>query len=261
MRKLLLSVLLVLFWTVPSFARNVITFFSPEAGVVCDTCTGESSGRSFSWHMEDDTITTGTPCGCVNSGGDASATRTNATLETTQKSDGSKSLYVAGANYYARFDSSSANFDPANGTVKFDLFIASTGYASAGMIWQEGSTDERIWIYMTGSSSAIDFNLSYRADATTLSCEVSSDKNPGSGGAWYEITAAWKTGVSGNDMVIQVCDLNPSTRSLSNCASQYRDRDLTAIDTPSYRYIGNYTSNAPTYYIDNFHLTKGDSGF
>jgi len=245
-------------------------YWNSIAWATCDVCTGASAGRSFSWHMENDTdITAGTPCGCANSGGDTDPDLLSAAeISSTQKSDGTYSLYIAGANDYAEFSSQEETFNPADGTVTFDVFLTRAGYDNSTHFWQEYYDDDnRVFMYMnssTSSSSAIDVALAYRLSETSYYCTVEdADKDPGeTGGKWYRVTGKWDTSPSGSaELYAQICDLNTGTGETSNCVSTTQSTGpASAIAEPSKRFVGNKTTNTGSFYIDNFHLTKGDSG-
>lgn len=218
----------------------------------CDDCSGT---LSWSHHFEADDLTSGSPCGCRDGAVSTSITHNNSALSTTQKSDGAKSLYYAGANDYASFTLDSSTFNASDGTVTFDWYPVACA-ASTLLFNASYNTDNRLRIYGTANCSV---NLFFVSGGTSKAVYAGATK---SDEAWYRVTAKWKTGVAGNDMLVQICDLNVGTQETSNCVGSPGDLDISSLaGQPATGMAGNADSAAVSGYIDRLRITSGDSGF
>jgi hypothetical protein len=192
----------------------------------CDDCSGD---RKFSWHFENDlTITNGTPCGCVDSSGDDTASVTNqATFSTTQESDGTYSgYYVTGVDYHYFTISSRDIFHEDEGKLVFDLYVdVFVSGEDILRIWPSGDASNEITFYISGTDS----NMSVYV------------KNQGSGGS--------------NNLLFGGSKEDDEWLRVTYCATAGPSDDIDAWDAaPTELMIGLRESGGATIFIDNFHI-------
>jgi len=208
-----------------------------DGGAGCDSCTGD---LTFSWHMEDTDVTSGTPCGC--SAGDTTATLNNsAAISSAQAQDGTNSLYCpSGSSTPANAEfsnTSNAIIQPDAGTVTFYVYV--TSFVAGTRLWTmwTGPTDN-IQCYMTGTGDGnIDILLWYRG---TGSANVTANSNL-SLNTWYQVTCKWREGAA-----------DPSIYVEANSASAQSDTDLSGASDDGTFYVGNNDgSKVGDFYIDN----------
>lgn len=192
----------------------------PPAAPSGDSCTG---GLVLSAHFENsDTITDGGGC----SAGDSSLTRTadDPTYSTTQKSDGTHSLFCdGGSGKYALLSISSGDIAThAEGTVVVDIYL--------GANFQQFNPTYILTIY--NAANGDDIRLSgIRTDGTSNDIELrwrrkgwmdASAKAASnlSTGQWYTVTAQWKVGGDPNTLSVTANSATgTSTKALSNWAA------------------------------------------
>jgi len=216
-----------------------------EAG--CDDCSGTVM---FQTHFEDLDVTTGTPCGCSD-GDESGVTNGTAAISSTQKSDGTNSLYCAdGEDYVVYTNTGNALIDLDAGHLIFDLYI-DTWVDNADVFGIRPDTNNQIRIEMDGSSGAIDFYLVHETnnDVYPMSCNSNKAED-----TWLRLRYDWKQGVEGNDMKLQVWDLTPPD-TLNNLEPIEEDNDFDAKTLGEGDLnIGVKDAAAAKVYIDNFSI-------
>jgi len=245
MRKKISLLLLLVFIPALAYAWGVVGISGGvPSGGSCDDCSGD---LKFSWHMENVDLTLGTPCGCVDSGGDITATA-NASIElsATQKQDGSTSaLFNADNEYYSFTVSSGDLITAAEGKVIFYVYI-DTFDADESVFSAVGDADDYIEIQMVINSAAIDFYGVYSGAGTIDTLLVDSNRIEDE---WIYVEYGWKYGVDGNDHYIKICDAD----GVSNCVTEEQDDDLGLVDTAFTELrIGTANQDTISCYLDNF---------
>lgn len=185
-----------------------------SASASTDSCTGT---LLFSWHMENTDVTLGGVAGGVNNGcsvGDTTATLTSATISTTQKNDGSKSLSCGARNYFAAFDISSEDIiKHAAGTI--DIWVYVDTFASGSPIVYAYIDASNVIKLHTITSGTNQFRLTHKAGGTERAATTAV-----SGGltedTWYHIIAKWDETVHTADYLNICAD---GTNGTTNCGA------------------------------------------
>lgn len=235
MTNLILSTLLILCLAWPSHALSPAISQGTQAknGSSCDSC---SSNLIFSWHAEDATIANGTPCGC-NTNVATSVTLTDATLDATQKSDGTKSLYKNGGTQYATVNT---DVSKTAGTLVFDLYW-STHADWASVITFPVDANNAITVQKTSGSTEL--ILQWKGTGNTVNLYGTANLIPQN--TWTTITAKWRTGTTDPSLSIQ-CGVN---------AAVTDNTDLTAITgTPSQMQFYDTGASDAVMRVDNIKL-------
>jgi hypothetical protein len=237
--------------------------YSSDAGIImrtrgaggCDDCSGD---LKFSWHMEALDITSGSPCGCVDSGGDTVATEVNGgDISSTQKSDGTYSSYSPDGSDYHKFDSSGGdNFDDAEGKIVIDIYV-DTFVADAYILRiDDGGATDRLLLDLRNSSVDIQIRASWTGSNPSQASDYATTAANGYHGEdeWLRITYQWKQSESNADHYLQVCDLTPPD-TIGNCseAAAQDDINLWADDATDF-IINNGNTPAAAMYVDNIEV-------
>jgi hypothetical protein len=158
------------------------------SGGSCDDCSGSTT---FSWHMEDLNVATGTPCGCSDGDEDGTANG-GATLSDAQKYDGSKSL-LSGNDDYISFASTNILTMAGEGTVSFYVYVAdwtaNTGFTE---YWgAKYDADNMISCYSQYDGSNTDFTFRIEGSNDNLLRTVLDADTSGISATWIRIMCSW----------------------------------------------------------------------
>ena len=208
MRKSIYILILILFAStcfaggVTDKVKSVIARKN-AAAPACDSCTG---GLLFSWHCEDVDVTAGTPCGCVASGGDSTATANSTAAINNDHTayDGSShcDFPTAADNYYFTVASNDL-INPAAGTIIFYTKIQTYG-TGATLFYVYADATNNIKVTMLGTDEV---RITYKGDNVAVSASTTAANLATN--TWYKITAKWSvTGVGGKYLYISVNDAN-----------------------------------------------------
>ena len=179
----------------------------PVVASFCDDCSGD---LKFSAHFENsDTITTGTPCGCVDSSGDTTwtLTATDPSYSATAQ-DGSYSLYSDGGSGKFATLTVASNDIVASNEGKITFYVRLAEDFDSG-----GEPTHFVYIENVAASDYISIR-GYRIGGTANEIEIKYDRN-GEGGSnaitsganlqldtWYLVTALWKYNGTPNTLSI-----------------------------------------------------------
>jgi hypothetical protein len=229
----ILSLILIFTLAVGVQARSTtVVVGAPAAAPAGLSCTG-GANPIFQWSCENLTVTSGTPAGCVYSGGDASATANSAAVLDTDGTpapkDGSVACSYPTANDRFVFDVSSSDIvKETAGTVIFYFRLAGSVAGGTGLF--KAVVDATNFIKIAVSAANPDeIVLQYEGDSTTSKYVVTTDANIAAD-TWYQLTAKWSlAGVSEAGttryLSLQICDVNGA-----NCSTKvYLDSSMTAI--------------------------------
>jgi hypothetical protein len=209
----------------------------------CDDCSGD---LSFAWHCEDLTVTSGTPCGCVDATGDSVTSATGAADLNADVTpfDGTYSCdFPQGTDYY-EFDVSSDDLisDDA-GTIEFELYV--TTWDTGSYLFQafgSASPEDLIRLEMTGTDEikAVYVGNNDVQIFSTVDANIST-------GSWYTIKYTWtQANVDPNQTVTVEGTLRGSDN--DNCVG---------FSTPISKIrIGAYTEQTGDVHIDNIKIYK-----
>jgi hypothetical protein len=218
----------------------------------CDDCSGD---LMFSYHFENDLdITQGTPCGCVDAGGDTTATASGtATFDASIKSDGSYAGdYLDNQDYHDFTSATVQNFNDEEGKIVFDIYIT-TFVNGADILYIDNGTDYLL-LDMTNTSTDIRIRAQWHANGADdyITTTTTGDHDEGE---WARVTYQWKQSASALDHDVTVCDLTlPDTT--SNCDSagvQDNIADWTSGDATGFQ-IGVVSNHAADAHIDNLEV-------
>lgn len=166
----------------------------PDAAPAGDGCG--TGNLVFSWHMEDLTVTTGTPAGC--SQGDTTGTlNSGAYLTNYVAQDGTYSLRCPSSADYCSFSVSSDdifNDDAGTFTIYINVGTWLDGLYIATLL---GDTTNRVQIRTDGTDvdgsrhveMLLDFNGAAQLSITTTGTGLSLN-------TWHKVTAKWRTGTT-----------------------------------------------------------------
>ena len=207
------------------------------ASAATDSCTG---GLVLSAHFENtDKITEGGVSGGVNNGCTTNADTTwsktaNMSYSTTQKSDGSYSIYC---NACSTTDAGTIGVDINidAGTLMFDIYVITRNKYSTII---DARLDANNWIscYFNGTET---ITCEYKGNGTTV--YVTAKSYQLSADSWHSVVFKWRTGSTDPSLSIQV-DANSAVTT---------NDDLTALtDTPTTLQVHRRYTGDNTFYLD-----------
>lgn len=170
-----------------------------------------SGGLTFSWHCETDNVTTGTPAGCVVSGGDGEPTYTgNAKIDTEYYYDGTHSLLISNANRYATFDAPNV-IGMSEGKVVFWVMWTNTvALPNDASAFFDATVDSDTRIAVgTRSTGAV--RITVYPDGTAITATTGTGQLTQD--VWHKVTARWKVGGSPTTFSVQVDSQTEATSS------------------------------------------------
>jgi hypothetical protein len=214
-----------------------------------DDCSGD---LMFSWHMENTTVTSGTPAGC--SDGDTTGSANGSVeLSSTQVSDGTYSAKADAITEYYYFAVSSEDIVAvAEGKVILDIYV--DVFVNATRFWHIDTADtESLQCTTTGSAADIEITCTFNGDGWSSTIFTA-----GSGHAedeWLRVTYQWKASESTADHKLTLCDLTPPDTT-SNCTIKGPEDDIDGVwgDGPDNLELGNSGNTASTIYVDNIQI-------
>lgn len=193
---------------------------------LADLPTCGVDGLEQRWHMENTTITTGTPAGCDENDttielGSGAVIDTDGTPTPI---DGSGTLYLDGT--WSRAITTTTTTTLINGAKIAGYLQVETGaFTSADVVWEAlYDADNKISVELYGTSTDISIGLRKITGGATAEQTQLTTTNGSLGEAqWIYFEAEWKTGVSGNDYRLKVCNVLESV-----CDEVIGDKDWTA---------------------------------
>jgi hypothetical protein len=197
----------------------------------------------FSWHMENENVTLGTPAGC--SDGDETATlNSGATIDSTQFQDGANSLSCPTGSDYAGFAVSGNDiFSETAGTIIFYLRINTGGYVTGANLFSSRiDPNNRFEIYMQGADTPTGREIFMRWDGAGTTQSASTSDADLDTNTWYKITAKYDTADVDPNLSLQIDSETPVTNNNNLVAWS---GSLSAMN------IGNTLSAASDYWLDN----------
>jgi len=225
-------------------------------GAVTYDCSGD---LKFGWGMESTTLTSGTPPGCTDGSVATMTANGTATLDGTQKSNGTLSARSADAAdyFYESTNFGAGEFTNAEGKIVFDVYANTylDGMQPLEISYNNSTNDE---LYIIAASSGDENDIQWKLNWTSNGTVESGNTVDSSGNItineWTRITIKWKVSVDGNDFYIQACELTlPDT--LGNCYETETDRDLVAWAGEADRIrIGQSNFIDSIMYVDNFQI-------
>lgn len=236
MKKYLSIAFLILAVAYPVYARWSIGIVGGvvPAAPAGDSCTG---GLLFSWHTESTDVTSGSPAGC--SVGDTTGTVNSAgEVSTTQKHDGSNSVYLPTTSDYYTFSVSDE-----------DIVKGEVGQATFWMYPNVADTALRLLCVYRDATNYIDIfshainviRVSYTTGGSAVNCTTSVTTT---NNAWNFVKVSWSVaGESGNYLRVGVgSDENPT---MVNCTSAISD-----FGAPTELIVGDPLGSGTNVYID-----------
>lgn len=243
--------LILIFCTVFLLVVNVNAgHFIRKVGGTADDCSGD---LKFSWHMENDDVTLGDPAGC--SDGDETGSITgSAILDTTQKSDGQKSIKVSkssGTGFYSFDVSSNDIIDMQEGKIVIDLYVDTWVNNAVFIKWKDSGCYAMIRL----RNSASDIEVGAYVDQGSVYDTLETSGSGHTEDEWLRITYQWDLSQSSADHKIELCDLTPPDTT-SNCTSIQEDTLVTWDNPITALQIGETQSVSGTMlvYIDNVQI-------
>lgn len=237
--KILIPLLLCLIFATPSYAGIVIG--SGAAGG--DDCSGD---LMWSGHFEGTgnvgqtfDVTTGTPAGCVDTAADRIITYYSDMVNSTdQKTDGSYSIYRAGASDYAA--ASFTGFNTSAMSISFNVYVTTFINATNIIRIADAGLDDYILVNMVDVSG----NKFQVAHCGTGTVRIKTDTNTFLTDTWYTVNVQFKTADSPYLRIkISTNSANTGTTALS-----------AMTDTPITLHLGHNSANAAVFYIDNIKI-------
>jgi len=238
MKKLILVLMLAL---IPGLSlagsqeiQSVVMMAKAQGG---DSCTGD---LLFSWHMENTTVTSGTPAGC--SAGDTTATTVSgAELSATYKSDGTYSASIPTSGDRFTFTASGGDIAKrAAGTISFDLYLSTTPATGAILVsLHDTISGKRIDVKIGSATDEIGIRYASATDtsATTTTANLTT-------GVWYSVVAKWDVAAGTKLSVSANSATATSTMAITQLANEI---DSVAVGD-------SFTQTTNGYYIDNLKI-------
>jgi hypothetical protein len=215
-------------------------------------CSGD---LMFSYHFENDLdITQGTPCGCVDAGGDSTATANNsATFEAANNSDGTYAGDYPGASDWHDFGSATVqNFNDEEGKLNFDIYI--TTFVNGADVLQISNGTDTLTIQMQNVNTDIHMRADWFADSNHEYATTPTG-NGHAEGELKRVYYYWKRAASNADHQLIICDLTPpdSTSNCSDSGAGDNIDDFTSGAINDFE-IGVCDGNAADVHIDNLEV-------
>jgi len=250
MKKLILIFVALSFFSV-CFAGSIQDMHKAEIArknatvVTCDVCSGT---LIWSWHMEDDDatpdITIGNPCGCSDDENTTGTKSGSPVFSTTQKSDGSLSLFVDTLNYDYTFGIGSISVVDIK--ITFDIYIVSypaSGQYMSFLAFREATpNDDFLYLQIHETGGVIQANYSGWNAQESIQVAVAT-------GSWVSCEYQFKDGVAGNDNYI-ICG-ETSTEEDDDPSALHEA--ITTLEVGSA--VGTGTGS---YYLDNVKISACD---
>lgn len=190
MRRLLFFLIAVLLAT-PALAEDQ-HFIYAKKKATGETC-GDASGLLFEWHMENATVTTGTPAGC--SSGDTTATVAGTLANTITPQDGSYALYKANATNGSAALTITSNDIAAHAEGTLIIYFRFATWASGDKIVliDYGGTGNSINLATRTNAGNNALKAQYQGNGAAA-VDVFANSTYMSADTWYKLTLKWKVG-------------------------------------------------------------------
>jgi hypothetical protein len=225
-----------------------------EAAAGCDDCSGD---LKFAWHMEDTTVTSGTPCGCVDSG--------DTTFDTdlssgTQVYDGSNSVLIDAQETTCIDISSNDHIDLTESKLVF--YFRQTVHADFSTLLRAtgtGGIEEIICLLKengVGASGHTDVGCNYRDEAGaggnhTAWADIDYDE---ASPEWLKVVFEYH--LTQNSIRVEVCPDDNKDGTCDSAADVGTNSDTLDAWSGSLTTlcVGNTSGTSPTYHIDNIKI-------
>jgi hypothetical protein len=208
--KKLFVIFIVLIWTIPSsaFGPAIQAVLGQGAAAEASGCTAP---QVFAWSMESTTITSGTPAGCSNHATKtATLSGTSTAISSTQKQDGTYSLYIRYNNEYATVPISMGT-NGEEGELSFYIYYGDSLSSWTQWIELRYDDDNRIAYWTNGADKPVVYYTGGGASvAVTSTVTPSLD-------AWHSVVIKWKRG-GATTLSVSVDSESPVTSSTALAA-------------------------------------------